>query len=162
MTVAHTAILAWLQLIIKYFRKERPSNLLLALFGSDNLESPRNIQHHITFEHDSVYKPQTLAVSLDARKAFDRVEYCSVWCVKEIWPGGRLCMISTTLCYEPFLLARGTRQGCALSPLLVTIDWMHSRNWTCHSKKNWIWNIKKYKNNHSVPWSVTVTVWRGQ
>lgn len=75
------------------------------------------------------------AFSLDAEKAFDRVEweflrltlskfglgpgFCN-W-VKILYSGPRAAVLTNGLISDFFCLSRGTRQGCALSPLLFTM-----------------------------------------
>uniref|UniRef100_A0A803J788 Reverse transcriptase domain-containing protein n=1 Tax=Xenopus tropicalis TaxID=8364 RepID=A0A803J788_XENTR len=74
-------------------------------------------------------------VSLDAAKAFDSVEWKFLWAVLEQIGSGTEFVQWVKLLYcspkariatsgwtsEPFLLSRGTRQGCPLSPLLYAL-----------------------------------------
>lgn len=89
---------------------------------------------HLTHKSKSSLD-QVAAFSLDAEKAFDRVEwgflmaallrfgigpgFCR-W-VKTIYSSPRAAVLTNGLVSDFFHLSRGTRQGCSLSPLLSTI-----------------------------------------
>lgn len=98
-----------------------------------NRSSYDNIQrfYNILYFSKKIKVP-VLAVSLDAEKAFDRVEWSFLFCVLEKMNFGPrfMAMIKTLYQYpkaailtnydisSQFPLTRGTRQGCPLSPLL--------------------------------------------
>ena len=72
-----------------------------------------------------------VVVSLDAEKAFDRVEWeylgkfvfgpkCMSW-VCLLYSSPKAAVVTNKLCSQYFPLSRGTRQGCPLSPLLFIL-----------------------------------------
>lgn len=89
---------------------------------------------HLTYMNQSNPVP-IAAFSLDAEKAFDRVEwkflmlalskfgfgphFCK-W-VKILYANPRAAVLTNEIISHFFCLSRGTRQGCALSPSLFTI-----------------------------------------
>lgn len=86
--------------------------------------------------HGSKFDPNScVAMSLDAEKAFDRVEWQYLFETMEKFNIGPKCINLVKLLYrhptaqiqtnkdtsDRFVLSRGTRQGCCLSPLLFAI-----------------------------------------
>ena len=82
------------------------------------------------------YNPQPVsAISLDAQKAFDRVEWAFLlstmtrmgfgddfcrW-IRVLYSGPKAAVFTNGLISQFFDISRSTRQGCSLSPLLFTI-----------------------------------------
>ncbi len=101
-----------------------------ARYGSDNIRRPLNI-----INHSKLNNVQTLIVSLDAEKAFDRIEWKFLFAaLKKIYlsdkfisliknlysnPLAKICTNNFTS--EAIVLRRGCRKGCPLSPLLFNI-----------------------------------------
>lgn len=101
-----------------------------------NRSSVDNMRRLLHLIHMNRFNPVPVAAfSLDAEKAFDRVEwgflmtalsrfgfgpgFCH-W-VKVLYSNPRAVVLTNGLISNFFCLSRGTRQGCALSPLLFTI-----------------------------------------
>ena len=99
-------------------------------YSSDNIRTLLNIINHL----DTCQRP-SLLLSLDAEKAFDRVEWNFLlailnrlnmgsrfieW-VKSIYKSPKAAVITNCSSSDFFPLTRGTRQGCPLSPLLFAI-----------------------------------------
>lgn len=99
--------------------------------ASDNI---RRLLHVI---HEARDCPTPAAVlSLDAEKAFDRLEWDYLWSVLEVFGLGTnfinmikvlyrnptASVITNGLHSSPFNLGRGTRQGCPLSPMLFALS----------------------------------------
>uniref|UniRef100_A0A3B5AFI2 Reverse transcriptase domain-containing protein n=1 Tax=Stegastes partitus TaxID=144197 RepID=A0A3B5AFI2_9TELE len=94
---------------------------------SSNIRRLLNVIQY-TNQHGS----KALTVSLDAEKAFDRVEWCYLFDVlrrfglggnflrwiQTIYDSPAASVVTNGLRSEPFPLARSTRQSCPLSPLL--------------------------------------------
>jgi len=96
-----------------------------------------NMQRLIHLMHMNCSNPVPVAAfSLDAEKAFERVEwvflmltlsrfgfgasFCN-W-VKILYSNPKAAVLTNGLISDLFWLSRGTRQGCALSPLLFTMN----------------------------------------
>lgn len=101
--------------------------------GRSSTDNLRRLMHLIWLNGSSTMP--VAAVSLDARAAFDRVEWgflhstllrfgfgsgFAKW-VKIIYNQPKASVLTNGLISSPFDLSRGTRQGCPLSPLLFTI-----------------------------------------
>ena len=98
--------------------------------ASDNI---RRLIHII--ENASKISSSAAILSLDAEKAFDRLEWSFLWSVLKIMGFGSQFIHMIKLLYtnptamvltgqsisQPFKISRGSRQGCPLSPLLFAI-----------------------------------------
>lgn len=106
------------------------SGFMKARYASDNIRRLLNI-----IDHSSLHNRTALLLSLDAEKAFDRVEWSYLFAVLEKFNLGEKCIrwvrtmysnpqaqicINGTLT-EKFDLFRGCRQGCPLSPFLFNL-----------------------------------------
>ena len=99
--------------------------------ASDNV---RRLLHIIDSASNSEH--QNAILSLDAEKAFDRLEWCYLWSVLEImgFSDGFISMIKLLYanpsavvitgsnCSARFPVTRSSRQGCPLSPLLFSLS----------------------------------------
>ncbi len=122
--------------VIHSLIKEDQTGFIKGRNASDNM---RRLLHILDFADSH---PTPCAVfSLDAEKAFDRLEWNYMWAVLQCFGFGEhfISMIKT-LYHSPaasvitgniispsFPLQRGTRQGCPLSPLLFSISWTLSK-----------------------------------
>lgn len=89
---------------------------------------------HIINSADTYTEPMAL-FSLDAMKAFDRLEWNYMWAVlvkfgfgpkfismiKVLYKSPTACVLTGSKISSPFQLERGTRQGCPLSPILFCL-----------------------------------------
>ncbi len=111
--------------------KEDQTGFIKGRNASDNM---RRLLHILDFADSH---PTPCAVfSLDAEKAFDRLEWNYMWAVLQCFGFGEhfISMIKTlyhspaasvitgNIISPPFPLQRGTRQGCPLSPLLFCLS----------------------------------------
>lgn len=99
-------------------------------YGSDSIRRLLNIK----WANRNSPTP-SLALALDAEKAFDRVEWGYLFkalekygfgpnftrCVRSLYSGARASVITNGISSCNFELHRGTRQGCPLSPLLFVL-----------------------------------------
>ena len=94
-----------------------------------------SIRRVLNIIHEKTETPDTAVLSLDAEKAFDRVEhrylldvlarfgfgsYFSNW-IKVLYNNSVASVTTNNILSKPFNLSRGTRQGCPLSPLLFVL-----------------------------------------
>ena len=88
----------------------------------------------VIFSANTLHLP-AMAISLDAEKAFDRIEWPYLFNVLSKFGFGPVCMRwfkalynkpvssvrSNNMLSDPFPLHRGTRQGCPISPLIFIL-----------------------------------------
>ncbi len=110
--------------VIHSLIKEDQTGFIEGRNASDNM---RRLFHIIDFADSH---PSPCAVfSLDAEKAFDRLEWNYMWAVLQCFGFGEhlyhspaASVITGNIISPPFPLQRGTRQGCPLSPLLFCLS----------------------------------------
>lgn len=101
-----------------------------------NRHSFANIRRllNIVYSHSSDIKPEVV-ISMDAEKAFDRVEWNYLFLTLEkfgfgekilawirlLYTSPQACVVTNHSRSKYFSLTRGTRQGCPLSPLLFAV-----------------------------------------
>ncbi len=117
--------------VIHSLIKEDQTGFIKGRNASDNM---RRLLHILDFA-DSHPTPRAV-FSLDAEKAFDRLEWNYMWAVLQCFGFGEhfISMIKTlyhspaasvitgNIIFPSFPLQRGTRQGCPLSPLLFCLS----------------------------------------
>ena len=128
------------KIIAKVFAR-RLENHLPSLITSDQngfikgRQGFHNIRRLLNIIDVRKESPDTAIVSLDAEKAFDRVEHNYLFevlqrfgfgeyickCVKMLYHSPSASVMTNFLTSQPFKLQRGTRQGCPLSPLLFAL-----------------------------------------
>uniref|UniRef100_A0A8C6NVZ4 Reverse transcriptase domain-containing protein n=1 Tax=Nothobranchius furzeri TaxID=105023 RepID=A0A8C6NVZ4_NOTFU len=99
--------------------------------ASDNV---RRLLHVIDKVQDA--NGHAAVLSLDAMKAFDRLEWPFLWAllkhmgfgpsyitmIKVLYKGPSAAVVTGRSCSSPFPVSRGSRQGCPLSPLLFALS----------------------------------------
>ncbi len=120
-----------LEKVIHSLIKEDQTGFIKGRNASENM---RRLLHILDFA-DSHLTPCAV-FSLDAEKAFDRLEWNYMWAILQCFGFGEhfISMIKTlyhspaasvitgNIISHPFPLQRGTRQGCPLSPLLFCLS----------------------------------------
>ncbi|KAL1246966.1 hypothetical protein QQF64_034287, partial [Cirrhinus molitorella] len=106
------------------------SGFVKSRHGSDNVHRALNAIHYFHTQ-----KKASMILSLDAEKAFDRVEWPFLFFVfekiglspnfisviKHLYADSTASVNTNGLLSESFPIRRGCRQGCPLSPLLFTL-----------------------------------------
>ncbi len=144
--------------VIHSLIKEDQTGFIKGRNASDNM---RRLLHILDFADSH---PTPCAVfSLDAEKAFDRLEWNYMWAVLQCFGFGEhfISMIKT-LYHSPaasvitgniispsFPLQRGTRQGCPLSPLLFCKSLESLELLAQAIRKSYV-SIKIHDHNHSI------------
>lgn len=128
--------------ILSKLLAKRLENLLPVLINSDQTgfirgrHSLSNVRRLLNIvQYTTHRKKKALSISLDAEKAFDRVEMCYLFDIMQkfgldgdflkwtrtIYHSPTAAVITNGLRSAPFSVARGVRQGCPLSPLLFAL-----------------------------------------
>ena len=90
---------------------------------------------HIIGASQSVPTPAAI-LSLDAEKAFDRLEWGFLWevlrhtgfgehfisLIQVLYSNPTAMVLTGNICFSHFKVARGSRQGCVLSPFLFDLS----------------------------------------
>lgn len=119
-----------LETVLPHIIKPDQTGFIKARFGTDNIRRLLNLIN-VTQEH----KLPALIISLDAEKAFDRVEWKFLFAtlkkfnlgskliklIKLLYSNPQATVTTNGLISKPFDIQRGTRQGCPLSPLLFAL-----------------------------------------
>lgn len=99
--------------------------------ASDNVRRLLHIIHNMSFSSSPA-----AVLSLDAMKAFDRLEWSYLWSVLEamalgpsyiymikvLYTNPTAMVLTGRTCSSLFKVARGSRQGCPLSPFLFALS----------------------------------------
>ncbi len=121
----------WLEPYIDNLIHYDQTGFLKGRLASDNI---RRLLHII--DHAQTTNANSAIFSLDALKAFDRLEWDYLWSVLErfgfgpkflniirLLYKGPFASVTTGFCQsQPFPLQRGCRQGCPLSPILFALS----------------------------------------
>lgn len=119
-----------LKMVIGTIIHQDQSGFIPNRYGSDNIRRLVNLQHCV---YDSTNP--TIALSLDAAKAFDCVEWDYLYkalakfgfgdnfitWIRTLYDTPNACILTNGLISELFHLQRSTRQGCPLSPGLFVL-----------------------------------------
>ncbi len=99
-----------------------------------SLDNIRRLLHVIDATAD--FRAPCAILSLDAEKAFDRLEWHYLWSVlrhmgfgdlfigmvQTLYSSPTAMVVTGNICSSPFSISRSSRQGCVLSPLLFALS----------------------------------------
>lgn len=119
-----------LETVLPQVIKPDQTGFIKSRFGTDNIRRLLNVINSI-----QARKTPSLIISLDAEKAFDRVEWKFLFAtlkrfnlgpkfidlIKLLYASPQATVTTNGLSLKPFDIERGTRQGCPLSPLLFAL-----------------------------------------